>query len=492
MADGHGDGHVAPDDAGLRLASALRLLGLDAAGATQGDVRLAYRKKALVLHPDKTEGQGVAARAAATAAFKEVSAAYHEALELMSERGGGEQTQTHHAFTEPSPGAFLDKDNPFVPPLEEILAAFDLSAERSMPRDYSARRADIAGKMGTAGTDRLHGAPGHGTTERIQLRTAAPAPTARRNAGKDAMEAQHADTKSLLWGIYGADKAPAQLDDEPPEVLAEERNDDEDTAVTAAAADIYNELTQYDAMVQRLANDPRGLVHAAAPPSSTARATAPRSFRKSGIGAPNPSVPFDTQPRQAPMPNTPADVTVPMTRKAPRMHRTVEKEAPHGVDWRGAKPAAYKLAPGTDGLSAWNALGTWEERDVTPAVRKDLAKRLAACVGDGSNRMHAEVRAEAELDGEASVVLSRGRRFVVIDFVAKLPFRCMHDGTCVAEGVLSCEDYSLDTANNHDALDWSTNWESGERHGDAAAALAKAAEEALMDAARALLDGHVS
>ena len=481
--------------------------------ATETALKSAYRALALKLHPDKNQHLSPACKSSALALFKSVSSRYQLALELIRKRDRGDftheaadndnadnesdafhqsssTTSTRKYFNEPSPGAFLDPTNPFVPTLEEVLQTFQLDDD-AYPKAFSERRADVLAKLGNAQTDVFHKAPGHKQpVQRIKLKTEKPAPPPRRNLGKDALEASHLDTKSFLWSIYGEDKKH-QIEDKQQHADAD--NSAEAKAITnqpeervAATQQIYAELTDYDSAVQRMKSDPKSLV-------LSEEKSRPRSFYKAGIGAPNPSVPFNTKPRQAPEPHTPADHSVPMTRPAPRMHRNQDDDdTAHGINWRGR--VARTFAPGTckDGPSAWNGAGTWEERDVTSSVISQLESRLAACESAMDDGTRVSIAGPPILEGEANIVISRGRRYAVLDFDATLPFRIdSEDGEIMAQGSLRCMDFSLDAANNSERLEWTTSFSDDDDKSpsstSAVAALASIAEEVLLDVSRNLV-----
>lgn len=77
-----------PSERPLRSADAYRILGLRP-GASPGEVRKAYRRMALKLHPDKHVGEGKRARRAAEREFLRVQMAH----QLLTERSGGAESR---------------------------------------------------------------------------------------------------------------------------------------------------------------------------------------------------------------------------------------------------------------------------------------------------------------------------------------------------------------------------------------------------------------
>lgn len=72
--------------------------------------------------------------------------------------------------------------------------------------------------------------------------------------------------------------------------------------------------------------------------------------------------------------------------------------------------------------SAWNAAGTWEEKDTTEWCKGQLDKRLRE-VAVHTSRVHIEISEVDELTGEASVALTAGKKRYIFDFHAKLKYQ---------------------------------------------------------------------
>jgi hypothetical protein len=66
------------------------------------------------------------------------------------------------------------------------------------------------------------------------------------------------------------------------------------------------------------------------------------------------------------------------------------------------------------GASAWNAAGTWEDRDVTAAAKAALTARLAGLPVGGATS--ATITAVEAITGDASVSIVRGQRRAGFDF----------------------------------------------------------------------------
>lgn len=67
--------------------------------------------------------------------------------------------------------------------------------------------------------------------------------------------------------------------------------------------------------------------------------------------------------------------------------------------------AAVAAATGPGGGSAWNAAGTWEERDMSAWARSTLAVKLAGALGTAS----CTAQLDGEVEGSASIISMRGR-----------------------------------------------------------------------------------
>jgi len=111
-----------------------------------------------------------------------------------------------------------------------------------------------------------------------------------------------------------------------------------------------------------------------------------------------------------------------------------------------AETAAVPAAPAAAG-SAWNAAGTWEEKDVTDMAKRTLQDKLSALteMEIASGVLSASMQS---VEGEASKPVIRGklRHFFDLSFKVNFTFKWMDaDGQKQAEGTVSISDFTNDT-----------------------------------------------
>ena len=105
------------------------------------------------------------------------------------------------------------------------------------------------------------------------------------------------------------------------------------------------------------------------------------------------------------------------------------------------EPAApAKLKASTEGASAWNKAGTWEEKDCTKWCHDTLRARLEATSASGACSV--EIKSVEELTGDGSVALAAGKKRFIFDFHAKLKYevRTNDSDEKVASGVVRLPD----------------------------------------------------
>lgn len=99
-----------------------------------------------------------------------------------------------------------------------------------------------------------------------------------------------------------------------------------------------------------------------------------------------------------------------------------------------------KIVPtSTEGASAWNAAGTWEEKDVSSWAHKTIKtmlKEIEFAFTDGS----ATVKSVSKCEGDATVVFSRGKKKVGFELNITIDFTGTHKGTPGIDGQLIIED----------------------------------------------------
>lgn len=103
----------------------------------------------------------------------------------------------------------------------------------------------------------------------------------------------------------------------------------------------------------------------------------------------------------------------------------------------------------SEGASAWNQAGTWEEKDTTTWCTTQLRKRLeATSVNDA---MDADIVSVEVLTGDASVAIAGGKRRYIFDYHAKLKYEIKDsDEKLVASGVVGLPDIC---STSHEELD---------------------------------------
>ena len=79
---------------------------------------------------------------------------------------------------------------------------------------------------------------------------------------------------------------------------------------------------------------------------------------------------------------------------------------------------------GTAAASAWNQAGTWEEKDTSAWCTSCLKKHLTAAAVPGI--YSAKVKEVKDCSGDASVVLTRGKKRYVFDYDLTLKFDVLH------------------------------------------------------------------
>ena len=89
---------------------------------------------------------------------------------------------------------------------------------------------------------------------------------------------------------------------------------------------------------------------------------------------------------------------------------------------------AQESSTGAAAASAWNQAGTWEEKDTSAWCTSCLKKHLTAAAVSGT--YSAKVKEIKDCSGDASVVLTRGRKRYVFDYHLTLKFDVVH----VSEG----------------------------------------------------------
>lgn len=117
------------------------------------------------------------------------------------------------------------------------------------------------------------------------------------------------------------------------------------------------------------------------------------------------------------------------------------QKAPKRIDPSAAASSAAPSSAASIG-SAWNAAGTYEERDVSEWAVGELKRRLLADVGTDACSVHAV----SEVEGSASIVSARGKTKRPFDLKFDLEWAAKGSGT-KARGVLSYVDVSPAAAN---------------------------------------------
>jgi tetratricopeptide (TPR) repeat protein len=109
------------------------------------------------------------------------------------------------------------------------------------------------------------------------------------------------------------------------------------------------------------------------------------------------------------------------------------------------------LSSGTEGASAWNAAGTWEEKDSTDWCKSQLRTRLQGTTVS-TNTLEARIASLDELSGDASVALVSGKKRYIFDFHAQLKYEIFQGDDVVAKGgvglpdICSTEHHELDVS----------------------------------------------
>lgn len=98
--------------------------------------------------------------------------------------------------------------------------------------------------------------------------------------------------------------------------------------------------------------------------------------------------------------------------------------------------------------SAWNAAGTWEEKDVTALAKQTLKEKLEALrdIDVAGGVLSAKVEDAVEGDASKPVIRGKLRHMFDLSFKVKFSFKWMNgDGQKKADGVVSVHDFTNDT-----------------------------------------------
>nr|CCA21284.1 hsp90like protein putative [Albugo laibachii Nc14]CCA21657.1 hsp90like protein putative [Albugo laibachii Nc14] len=110
-------------------------------------------------------------------------------------------------------------------------------------------------------------------------------------------------------------------------------------------------------------------------------------------------------------------------------------------------PKKMPIISGTDGSkhegSAWNAAGTFEERNFIKWAEHRLSKILSS-VKLTEGTIHGSIQAPLNLTGDASICVIRGRKRYLFDFSFELPFVLTVEGHHTYKGSYTMHDISND------------------------------------------------
>lgn len=124
---------------------------------------------------------------------------------------------------------------------------------------------------------------------------------------------------------------------------------------------------------------------------------------------------------------------------------------------------APKQLPVTEGTSAWNKAGTWEERDVTSWAKETLEAALLTSEyvlpeGSPSPGAHAVVSKVSKLEGHASYAAVRGKKRYIYEFGFTLDFLLTlgddHKQTCHGKVTFPDVDGTVELGDGYDIVDY--------------------------------------
>lgn len=163
------------------------------------------------------------------------------------------------------------------------------------------------------------------------------------------------------------------------------------------------------------------------------------------------------------------------------MERTEEEKAligdirPKRIDPNSVAAAEESSAPkpiaAEKGASAWNAGGTFEERDMNEWAKNNITERVQGVSVEGDG-FKIEVAKLEKIDGDASITFARGRKRHVFDFELLVNWEATLDGDSKnkVSGKLFFMDFNGDTASDEE-LDVELRWEQRDKAGKHQAAL---------------------
>ena len=131
-------------------------------------------------------------------------------------------------------------------------------------------------------------------------------------------------------------------------------------------------------------------------------------------------------------------------------------------------PASLPVANSKEG-SAWNAAGTFEEKDMTKWATdkiKELVKGISTVVEIGDDSGIVEVTSVSEVDGMASVSIIRGTRRYPFDFTFNVNWTAT-----ISEGEFSGKLFYSQFTSDDDDFDAEVKWENREKAGKSAQVL---------------------
>lgn len=137
--------------------------------------------------------------------------------------------------------------------------------------------------------------------------------------------------------------------------------------------------------------------------------------------------------------------------------------APKRIDPNAPTDDAPKPLPVTEGTSAWNKAGTWEERDVTPWAKETLeaALRTSEYVlpeGSPSPGAHAAVSKISKFEGHASFATVRGKKRYIYEFAFTLDWVLTlgddHAQTCHGKVTFPDVDGTVELGDGYDIVDY--------------------------------------
>ncbi|GMH54391.1 hypothetical protein TrRE_jg6812, partial [Triparma retinervis] len=117
----------------------------------------------------------------------------------------------------------------------------------------------------------------------------------------------------------------------------------------------------------------------------------------------------------------------------------------------------------TKSASAWNSAGTWEEKDTTEWCQGRLKDTLKCTVAEEDcSSLVAKVSELKDVNGDASVVVSRGKKRYIFDLSCDLKFEVVDsdDDTVLGKGSMSLPDISSTAASDGD-WELQLSWKKG-------------------------------